>query len=209
MGDWAEWMPWADRVDAITQTPLHFTSSFKRFSAWRKLRKCSFSVRRDQCGTKKVLFFSSMWLIGCGCKNGKVLFSATLVANKRKQSTRICLQVCAPRFCFKVCALWKSILPGKKPTKLGQLQPTYGLNNRASYKTKVKTESKMVFYKKMEKKYKQSLPNQSINHRITWESAEFAAKTGCADFKIYPRTFRCFIMLENLWMKKWNALVSA
>ena len=30
--------------------------------------------------------------------------------------------------------------------------------------------------------------NQSINHWITWECADFAAKTECADFEAYPRT---------------------
>ena len=65
------------------------------------------------------------------------------------------------RICFKVCAFWKSILPRNKLTKLGQLRPTYGHSNRASYKTKVKTESKMVSYKK---KWKNSTSNvYSIN----------------------------------------------
>ena len=76
-------------------------------------------------------------------------------------STRICLKVCAPRFCFKVCALWKLILSGNKPTKLGQLQPTYGHSNFTAYKTKMKTESKMVSHKKW--KRLQATLTQSIN----------------------------------------------
>ena len=44
------------------------------------------------------------------------------------------------------------------------------------------------FSTKNGKKYKQRLPNQSINPRIIWECADFAAKTGCADFETYPRT---------------------
>ena len=103
-------------------------------------------------------------------------------------TTRICFKVCAPRFCFKVNALKKSTLPRNNPTKLGQLQPTYGHSDRPSYKTKMKTESKMIFYKKVEKEYRQPLVNQSINHRITWECADFEVKTGCADFESYPRT---------------------
>ena len=90
------------------------------------------------------------------------------------------------RVCLKVCALWKSILPGNKPTKLGQLQPIYGHSDYPSYETKVKTESKMVSYKKWKKNYKQRPPNQSINHRITYECTDFAAKTGCADFETCP-----------------------
>ena len=36
--------------------------------------------------------------------------------------------------------------------------------------------------------------NQSINHWITWECADFEAKRGGADFEPHPRTF---------WAKKW------
>ena len=71
------------------------------------------------------------------------------------------------RMCLKVSALWKSIFLGNKPAKLGQLQPAYGHSNRASYKTKVKTESKTVSYKQMEKVHKQRLLNQSIK-RWLW-----------------------------------------
>ena len=48
--------------------------------------------------------------------------------------------------------------------------------------------------KKIESKYKQSLPNQLIiwliDHQITWDREDFEAKTECADFKAYPRTAR-------------------
>ena len=51
--------------------------------------------------------------------------------------------------------------PGNKPIKLGRLQPTYGHSHHASYKTKVKTESKMVPTKNREKV--QAMLTQSIN----------------------------------------------
>ena len=56
MGDWAEWVQWADWVNAITQTHLHFTSSFRDLQHVEKWEIYFFSVQCDQCGTKKELF---------------------------------------------------------------------------------------------------------------------------------------------------------
>ena len=87
MGDWAEWVQWADWEDAMTQTQLHFTSSFKVFQYVDQSESTLFSVRRDQCGTKK--YFSVLgcdWLIAA-MRMETHSYCATLVANKRKQST--------------------------------------------------------------------------------------------------------------------------
>ena len=129
----------------LVRDPLHSRNHFTlfhcvdfwcgRMSGW-KITRCADKIRYRQT----VCVPSSEWRSG----------------------TRMWLKVCAGRFCFRVCALWKSILPRNEPTKLGQLQPNYGHSNHPSYKTKLKTESKMVANKKW-KKYKQRLLNQSIN----------------------------------------------
>ena len=72
MGDWAEWADWAN---AITQTQVHFPSSFKAF---RRVEKCDRIFFRSvaTCGTKN--HFSTLgcdWLINHGYGNGKALFS--------------------------------------------------------------------------------------------------------------------------------------
>ena len=123
-------------------------------------------------------------------------------------STRICLKVWAPRFCFKVCALpcysmvdWL-IEYEDMPQSLGipfLLQSLRTLKNRHFPETnrpnsansslpmglvivlrlKQKWRQSLRWLsRKMEKNYRQCLPNQSINHRNTWE---------CADFEAYPR----------------------
>ena len=61
----------------------------------------------------------------------------------------------------------------------------------------------------MEKKYQQRLPNQSINHRITWECADFAAKTGCADFETYRRKcLKCVPKIDYTHDTHWIIFLS-
>ena len=87
MGDWAEWVQWADWVDAVTQTQLHFTSSFKDFQCVGKW-KVFFPFGATSVARKSTFPFSDVtdWLIAV-MKMEKSFFCATLVANKRKQST--------------------------------------------------------------------------------------------------------------------------
>ena len=44
--------------------------------------------------------------------------------------------------------------------------------------------------------------NQSINHWITWESADFEAKTGCADFEAHLRTQSINQPLNNMGVRR-------
>ena len=116
-------------------------------------------------------------------------------------STRICLKVCAPRFCFKVCAFtcysmvdwlidWVRGYASKSAhTKNRYFPETNRLNSANSsllmgivmiLRIKQKWRRNLRWFPtKNGKKYKQRLLNQSINHRITWE---------CVDFESYPRT---------------------
>ena len=60
--------------------------------------KVFFSVWRDQCGHKNVLFYSRMWLIGCGYENGKVLF----LCHTGREQTKT-------KYFFDFSTWWKSL----------------------------------------------------------------------------------------------------
>ena len=85
MGDWAEWMKWADWLNAITQTQLHFPSSFKVFQHVDKSKSTLFSFVRDQCGTKKVLFHFHISSQSVTSDNKKVLSCVALVVPNGKK----------------------------------------------------------------------------------------------------------------------------
>ena len=125
------------------------------------------------------------WVRGHASKSAHPVFASKSV---HSPVMRWLIDWLSTRTCLKVCAPWKLIIPGNKPTKVGQLQPSYGHSNRASYKTRRKTESEMVSYKKR-KKYQQRLLNQSINHWIRWECAHFEANP--------PALYKCWKAAEH------------
>ena len=114
-----------------------------------------------------------------------------------EMSTRICLKVCALRFCFKVCALWKSLLPRNKPTKLGQLQPAYGHSDHPLYKTKVKTEFNMVFYKKW-KKVQATLTQSSNQPSNTVSATAFRKLPNNSSLKSMSQREKSFSAMMNV-----------
>ena len=65
-------------------------------------------------------------------------------ANLFSRSTIVGRGIRTPWAHSVVRAVRVSILPGNKPIKVGQLQPTYGRSNQSPYETKIKTESKTV-----------------------------------------------------------------
>ena len=67
-----------------------------------------------------------------------------------------------PVFAVKPAHFKHRNFPEKNPTKLSQLQPVYAQSNHPSFKTKVRTESKMVFSKEGKKSTSNIYPiNQS------------------------------------------------